>query len=80
MVFTILGLIELAVILIAVAVKAFAFINALLWPAEFDWSTYTQVLVSEESGGQGFLVFLRNSAILAVLTVRPSGLLGSRAG
>ena len=42
---------------------------ALLWPAEFDWSTYVQVLVSEEDGGQGFLVFLRNSAILAVLTV-----------
>ena len=42
---------------------------ALLWPAEFDWSTYVQVLVSEEEGGQGFLVFMRNSAILAVLTV-----------
>ena len=42
---------------------------ALLWPAEFDWSTYVQVLVSEEEGGQGFLVFLRNSAVLAVLTV-----------
>ena len=42
---------------------------ALLWPAEFDSSTYVQVLVSEEEGGQGFLVFLRNSAILAVLTV-----------
>jgi multiple sugar transport system permease protein len=42
---------------------------ALLWPAEFDWSTYVQVLVSEEDGGQGFLVFLRNSTILAVLTV-----------
>ena len=37
MVFTILGYIELAVILVAVAVKAFAFINALLWPA----ATYT---------------------------------------
>lgn len=33
MVFLILGYIELAVILVAVAVKAFAFINALLWPA-----------------------------------------------
>ncbi len=33
MVFTILGYIELTVILVAVAVKAFAFINALLWPA-----------------------------------------------
>ena len=42
---------------------------ALLWPAEFDWSTYVQVLVPEDEGGQGFLVFLRNSAVLAVLTV-----------
>ena len=42
---------------------------AALWPAEFDWSTYVQVLVSEEEGGQGFLVFMRNSAVLAVLTV-----------
>jgi multiple sugar transport system permease protein len=42
---------------------------ALLWPAEFDWSSYVQVLISEEDGGQGFLVFLRNSTILAVLTV-----------
>ena len=41
----------------------------LLWPAEFDWSTYVQVLVPEEEGGQGFLVFMRNSAVLAVLTV-----------
>jgi multiple sugar transport system permease protein len=42
---------------------------AQLWPTDFDWSTYVQVLVSEEEGGQGFLVFLRNSAVLAVLTV-----------
>jgi multiple sugar transport system permease protein len=41
----------------------------LLWPASFDWSTYANVLASEEAGGQGFLVFLRNSAVLAVLTV-----------
>jgi multiple sugar transport system permease protein len=41
----------------------------LLWPASFDWSTYANVLASEDAGGQGFLVFLRNSAILAVLTV-----------
>ena len=41
----------------------------LLWPAEFDASTYAQVLASEDEGGQGFLVFLGNSAILAVLTV-----------
>jgi hypothetical protein len=32
--FLITGYIELAVILIALAIKAFAFINALLWPAE----------------------------------------------
>jgi multiple sugar transport system permease protein len=31
---------------------------ALLWPAEFDWSTYVQVLVSEEEGGQGFPAIL----------------------
>jgi multiple sugar transport system permease protein len=42
---------------------------AALWPAEFDWSTYVQVLAPEEEGGQGFLVFMRNSAVLAVLTV-----------
>jgi multiple sugar transport system permease protein len=42
---------------------------ALLWPAEFDWSSYLQVLAPEEEGGQGFLVFMRNSAVLAVLTV-----------
>jgi multiple sugar transport system permease protein len=41
----------------------------LLWPAEFDLSTYASVLVSEASGGQGFLVFLRNSAVIALLTV-----------
>ena len=42
---------------------------ALLWPGTFDWSTYGNVLAPEDDGGQGFLVFLRNSAILAVLTV-----------
>jgi multiple sugar transport system permease protein len=42
---------------------------ALLWPAAFDWSTYANVLAPADAGGQGFLVFLRNSAILAVLTV-----------
>jgi multiple sugar transport system permease protein len=42
---------------------------ALLWPAAFDASTYANVLASEDAGGQGFLVFLRNSAVLAVLTV-----------
>ena len=42
---------------------------ALLWPQTFDWSTYANVLAPADAGGQGFLVFLRNSAILAVLTV-----------
>jgi multiple sugar transport system permease protein len=41
----------------------------LLWPAEFDFSTYLSVLSSPEAGGQGFLVFLRNSGVIAVLTV-----------
>jgi multiple sugar transport system permease protein len=40
-----------------------------LWPADVDWSTYASVLAPEDDGGQGFLVFLRNSAVLAVLTV-----------
>jgi multiple sugar transport system permease protein len=40
-----------------------------LWPAELDLSTYASVLVSVASGGQGFLVFLRNSAVIALLTV-----------
>ncbi|MEJ3651668.1 carbohydrate ABC transporter permease [Actinomycetes bacterium KLBMP 9759] len=40
-----------------------------LWPAELDVSTYVSVLVSEADGGQGFLVFLRNSFVIAVLTV-----------
>jgi multiple sugar transport system permease protein len=42
---------------------------AQLWPDTFDWSTYASVLAPADAGGQGFLVFLRNSAILAVLTV-----------
>ncbi|WP_232665659.1 carbohydrate ABC transporter permease [Pseudonocardia sp. TRM90224] len=40
-----------------------------LWPAEFDVSTYLSVLLPEDDGGQGFLVFLRNSFVIAVLTV-----------
>jgi multiple sugar transport system permease protein len=40
-----------------------------LWPGSFDLSTYATVLVSEASGGQGFVVFLRNSAVIALLTV-----------
>ena len=42
---------------------------ARLWPETVDWSTYASVLASADDGGQGFLVFLRNSAVLAVLTV-----------
>jgi multiple sugar transport system permease protein len=40
-----------------------------LWPGAFDWSTYASVLKPADEGGQGFLVFLRNSAVLAILTV-----------
>jgi multiple sugar transport system permease protein len=40
-----------------------------LWPAEFDVSTYASVLTPVDDGGQGFLVFLRNSFVIAVLTV-----------
>jgi multiple sugar transport system permease protein len=40
-----------------------------LWPTHLDLSTYASVLVSEADGGQGFLVFLRNSLVIAVLTV-----------
>ncbi|HEX8761670.1 MAG TPA: carbohydrate ABC transporter permease [Pseudonocardiaceae bacterium] len=40
-----------------------------LWPAEFDVSTYVSVLTSVADGGQGFLVFMRNSFVIAVLTV-----------
>jgi multiple sugar transport system permease protein len=42
---------------------------AQLWPDTVDWSTYGSVLAPADAGGQGFLVFLRNSAVLAVLTV-----------
>jgi multiple sugar transport system permease protein len=40
-----------------------------LWPGSFDLSTYVTVLASEAAGGQGFVVFLRNSAVIALLTV-----------
>ncbi len=42
-----------------------------LWvsPSDIDPSTYTDVLKSEEDGGQGFLSFIRNSALVAVGTV-----------
>ena len=42
-----------------------------LWPrsGEVDWGTYREVLTSTDNGGQGFLVFIRNSALVAVGTV-----------
>ena len=42
-----------------------------LWVAvsELNLSTYTSVLSSPDSGGQGFLVFMRNSALVAFGTV-----------
>ena len=40
-----------------------------LWPGSFDLSTYVSVLAPEASGGEGFVVFLRNSAVIALLTV-----------
>jgi multiple sugar transport system permease protein len=42
-----------------------------LWPrsGEVDLGTYREVLTSTDSGGQGFLVFIRNSAVVAVGTV-----------
>jgi multiple sugar transport system permease protein len=42
-----------------------------LWvsPGEVEWSTYSDVLKSVESGGQGFLTFIKNSMLVAVGTV-----------
>ncbi len=42
-----------------------------LWvsPSEVNLGTYTSVLSSPDSGGQGFLVFMRNSAVVALATV-----------
>ncbi len=42
-----------------------------LWvsPSEVELSTYTSVLASQASGGQGFLGFMRNSALVAFGTV-----------
>ncbi len=42
-----------------------------LWisPAEVDFGTYGDVLKSVDDGGQGFLVFIRNSLLVAVATV-----------
>jgi multiple sugar transport system permease protein len=81
----VLGVLRWVVIAVLVLVTAFPFYYmvvlslrtldqvlqrpGLLWPAELDLSTYASVLVSVASGGQGFLVFLRNSAVIALLTV-----------
>jgi len=42
-----------------------------LWvsPSEINLGTYSQVLASPESGGQGFLIYMRNSALVAFGTV-----------
>jgi multiple sugar transport system permease protein len=42
-----------------------------LWPqaSEIDLGTYRDVLASTANGGQGFLAFIRNSAVVAVSTV-----------
>ena len=42
-----------------------------LWvsPGEVDWETYRSVLSPVTDGGQGFTVFLRNSALVALGTV-----------
>jgi multiple sugar transport system permease protein len=79
------GVLRWVVIAVLVAVTAFPFYYMLvlsvrtldevvaqpgrLWPETVDWSTFTSVLAPADAGGQGFLVFLRNSAVLAVLTV-----------
>jgi multiple sugar transport system permease protein len=38
-------------------------------PAEIDFGTYKDVLTSVDDGGQGFLVFIRNSMLVAVGTM-----------
>ncbi len=40
-----------------------------LWPERFDLGSYASVLTDAADGGQGFLVFLGNSALVAVGTV-----------
>jgi multiple sugar transport system permease protein len=42
-----------------------------LWVSPSDWNlgTYTDVLKSVDDGGQGFLVFIRNSLLVAAATV-----------
>ncbi len=42
-----------------------------LWPqaGEIDLGTYKEVLTSTDNGGQGFLTFIRNSAVVAISTV-----------
>lgn len=42
-----------------------------LWvgPSEVDWGTYASVLAPVADGGQGFIVFIRNSFVVAMGTV-----------
>jgi multiple sugar transport system permease protein len=42
-----------------------------LWvpPGELDLGTYAEVLTPQSAGGQGFLLFMRNSALVAIGTV-----------
>jgi multiple sugar transport system permease protein len=40
-----------------------------LWPSSFGFSSYDQVLTPVSSGGQGFLSFIRNSALVSAFTV-----------
>lgn len=44
---------------------------ARIWPlaSELTWRTYAEVLRSTSDGGQGFLLFMRNSALVALGTV-----------
>src|ERR671920_839565 len=43
-------------------------------PAEWTVSTYQQVLTSVEDGGQGFLKFLTNSALVSISATIPTPL------
>lgn len=40
-----------------------------LWPSSFGFSSYDQVLTPVSDGGQGFLSFIKNSALVSVFTV-----------
>ena len=43
--------------------------RAVVPPSEIDLGSYASVLASPEAGGQGFLTFMRNSALVALGTV-----------